>query len=128
MRIALRQRPTSTPTVLIVNEDQGFVTRLRKKIQDAGYRPVWARDGREALAAMTDERPAVILMDENLPAAEASALMSKVDRSPALSRIPRAVLRAEDLAAPASPASSKRIDSSLLVNLIRRLTRSPAGA
>jgi CheY-like chemotaxis protein len=93
----IRRRRTANATVLIVHHDPAFVLHLRRAVKNAGYRPVWARDGREAVVAMTDERPTVILIDGNLPNAETAALISKMNRSPALSRIPRLVLMNEDI-------------------------------
>ena len=110
MATVIRQARTANATVLIVHHDPEVVLRLRSAVKNAGYRPVWARDGREAVAAMTDNRPAVILIDGNLPNAETAALISKMDGSPALSRIPRRVLTTEDIA-PADRAHPSRVSS-----------------
>lgn len=124
MKTAFRERLTSTPTVVIVDDDVDLVGRLRRGIADAGYRPVWARDAHEALLAMTDKRPAAIVIDGRLPDTETSALMAKVDRSPALSRIPRVVLRGGEVAEPdsnASPTCFKSGNLERLLSVIRRM-------
>jgi CheY-like chemotaxis protein len=124
METVFREGLTSVPTVLIVDGDGELVDRLRTAIKDAGYQPVCARDGREAMAAMTHRKPAVILIDDGLAETESSALMAKVGRSPALSRIPRVVLRAAEVAetdSSGSPTRFKRGGLDRILGMIRRL-------
>ena len=86
-----REYRTRQP-IVIVDDDVAFAELLREGIRDAGYRPVWARDGREALTAITHEKPAMVLIDIEMPVMNGSELLAKLARSPALARIPRAVL------------------------------------
>jgi len=127
METVFREGLTSPPTVLIVDGDVDWVGRLRTAIKRAGYQPVCARDGPEALAAMTHKKPAVIVIDGGLSETEISALMAKVERSPALSRIPRVVLRDGEIAEPVSNRSSRFMRGGLerLLDVIRRLVGSP---
>jgi DNA-binding response OmpR family regulator len=78
-------------TVLIVGDDVEVAATLKHVVNDAGYRSMWARGSREAIWAMTDERPALVLIDL-APRIAGRQLLAKMDRSPALARIPRAVL------------------------------------
>ena len=127
METVFRKGLTSPPTVLIVDGDVDWVGRLRTAIKRAGYQPVCARDGPEALAAMTHKKPAVIVIDGGSSETETSALMAKVERSPALSRIPRVVLRDGEVAEPVSNRSSRFMGGGLerLLDVIRRLVGSP---
>ena len=78
-------------TVVMVADDADFVAILREGIRQAGYRPIWARDGREALSAITDEKPAVLLVDVTMSGMNGDGLLATLDRSPALARIPRLI-------------------------------------
>jgi DNA-binding NarL/FixJ family response regulator len=55
-------------TVLIVDDHPSFRTSARRVLEDAGYTVIGeAHDGRSALAAARALRPAVILLDVQLP-------------------------------------------------------------
>ena len=55
-------------TVLIVDDHPSFRTSARRVLEDAGYEVVGeAEDGASALAAVRDLRPAVVLLDVQLP-------------------------------------------------------------
>jgi len=79
--------------IVIVGDDVAFLELLREGISDAGYRTVCARDGSEALAAITNQKPAMIFVDIQMPGMDGASLLAKIERSPVLSRIPRAVLQ-----------------------------------
>jgi CheY-like chemotaxis protein len=78
--------------IVIVGDDVAFLELLREGISDAGYRTVCARDGSEALAAITNQKPAMIFVDIQMPGMDGASLLAKIERSPVLSRIPRAVV------------------------------------
>ncbi|MBV9006945.1 MAG: response regulator transcription factor [Solirubrobacterales bacterium] len=55
-------------TVLIVDDHPSFRTSARRVLEDAGYQVIGeAHDGQSALAAARVLRPAVILLDVQLP-------------------------------------------------------------
>ena len=87
-----RRSPTPVRTIVIVDRDVGFVSIVRERIRQAGYRPIWAPDAPEALAAITHEKPAMLVIDIDVPGICGLELLAKLDRSPALARIPRVVL------------------------------------
>ena len=88
----IRRSPTPIRTVVIVGDDLGFVGMLRERIKEAGCRPIWAPDAREALAAITHEKPAIVVIDIGAPSVRGRELLAKLERSPALARIPRVLL------------------------------------
>jgi len=59
---------TMTQTVLIVDDHPSFRSSARRVLEDAGYDVVGeAPDGASALAAAKELRPAVVLLDIQLP-------------------------------------------------------------
>jgi CheY-like chemotaxis protein len=65
---------------------------MRDEVLAAGFRPICACDGSEAVAAITHEKPALVLIDGALPELERRWLLARMERSAALARILRAVL------------------------------------
>ena len=53
--------------VLVVDDDPVISKALSFKLSSWGYAPVMAADGSEAIAAMREERPGLVLMDVNFP-------------------------------------------------------------
>jgi CheY-like chemotaxis protein len=104
MTPSIRRSPTPVRTIVIVDRDVGFVAIVRERIRQAGYRPIWAPDAREALAAITHEKPAMLVIDIDVPCICGLELLAKLDRSPALARIPRVVLSV----GPAAGSSCRR--------------------
>jgi DNA-binding NarL/FixJ family response regulator len=59
--------PTSPTTILVVDDDQGFRRFTTSLLERAGYTPVEASTGEEAVEAVQKERPALVLLDVKLP-------------------------------------------------------------
>ncbi len=55
------------PIVLVVDDEEIIRTVVGDALQDEGYRVVEASNGREALEAAAQHRPAVILLDMRMP-------------------------------------------------------------
>jgi CheY-like chemotaxis protein len=53
--------------VLVVEDDQDLLTLMEIILADAGYRVRTAREGRAALARVSEEMPGVILLDMRMP-------------------------------------------------------------
>jgi CheY-like chemotaxis protein len=114
-----------TPPILIVDDDAEFAAVLREGIIDAGFRPICACDGREALSAITHEKPAMVLIDIEMPELNGVELIRRMERSPALAQIPRAILTGSNNPALhssiTSPILRKPIQLQQLLALIRRV-------
>lgn len=57
----------SQPSVLLVEDNPDTVEFLSKRLRDAGYEVLVARNGADALRVATQEVPSAIVMDINLP-------------------------------------------------------------
>ena len=54
-------------TILLVEDEAQIARTVRLYLEQAGYKVVWASDGRQGLAAFRQERPSLVLLDLNLP-------------------------------------------------------------
>jgi len=54
-------------TILVVDDEKNIRTALAGILEDEGYRPVFAKDGLEALEAAKKERPDLVLLDIWMP-------------------------------------------------------------
>lgn len=54
-------------TVLVVDDEPEYMRILQKFLEDQGYRPLLAEDGRKALAVYERERPDLVLLDYRMP-------------------------------------------------------------
>ncbi|MFN3981458.1 MAG: response regulator [Caldilinea sp.] len=57
----------SQPTVLIVDDDAFARAHLRDALSEETYRILEAKDGEEAIAVLSSERPQVMLLDLLMP-------------------------------------------------------------
>jgi CheY-like chemotaxis protein len=55
------------PTILVVDDHDGFRTSLRDMFEAYGYQVVEASNGREAIETASSECPDIIVMDLNMP-------------------------------------------------------------
>lgn len=65
---------------------------MSEAIGALGYRTICARDGREAVLALTEEIPAVMLVDMFMPEMTGSEFLGFVKRSAKWSHIPRVIV------------------------------------
>jgi len=78
--------------VLIVEDDSEVASSMSDAIGALGYRTIRARDGREAVLALLEESPAVMLVDMIMPEMTGSDFLGFVKRSTKWSRIPRVLI------------------------------------
>lgn len=53
--------------ILIVEDEAKLIRTVRLYLEQAGYSVAWAEDGQHGLAAFRNEKPALVLLDLNLP-------------------------------------------------------------
>lgn len=66
-RAEMVERMNGSSTVLLVQDDAGTAVRLLRGLQDEGFRPLYASDGRQGLAYARAARPDLVLLDAVLP-------------------------------------------------------------
>jgi two-component system, cell cycle response regulator DivK len=75
-------------TILVVEDQEDNRQILRDLLASAGFRMVEAHDGRQALSVAQSERPALILMDIQLPLVDGYEATRSIKRDPQLKHIP----------------------------------------
>jgi CheY-like chemotaxis protein len=83
---------TRRRTVLIVEDDSDVAMALSDAVEQHGLRALCASNGREALALLEVESPALMLIDLFMPVMNGVELLKIMKQSPALSAIPRIIL------------------------------------
>jgi two-component system cell cycle response regulator DivK len=94
------------PTVLIVDDYRDATEMYAAYLSQAGFRPLEACDGQEALRLASEEMPHVILMDLGLPGMDGFEVTRRLKSNPRTRHIPvvaltahGGLLRIEDLVA-----------------------------
>jgi CheY-like chemotaxis protein len=86
--------PTPRPSVLIVEDDRDVAMTINDVVEDSGYRALCAANGREALALLENEVPALMLIDLFMPVMNGVELLKVIKKSPKLASIPRVIMTA----------------------------------
>ncbi|WP_369601364.1 response regulator [Hahella sp. SMD15-11] len=74
--------------ILIVDDSQTDLTYLANIVRDAGFTPILASDGAEAVARARQEKPGMILMDIIMDGMDGFAACREITHDPALKDIP----------------------------------------
>lgn len=82
------------PAVLIVEDDRDVAATINDVVEERGFRAIRAENGREALARLEDELPALMLIDLFMPVMNGAELLKVIKKSPKLSAIPRIIMTA----------------------------------
>ncbi len=90
---------TNARTVLFVEDDPDLGDVVSMVLSSAGYTPVVAKDGREALERMAASRPGVILLDLMMPGMNGWEFRAAQLRDPAMAKVPVVVMTGDGNAA-----------------------------
>jgi two-component system phosphate regulon response regulator PhoB len=80
--------------ILIVDDEPDALEVLGFKLREAGYAPLFAKDGARAIAIARDERPALIVLDLMLPEVDGLEVCKILRRDPGTASIPVLMLTA----------------------------------
>ena len=84
----------SEPTILLVEDNEMNRDMLVRRLQRAGYKVATAGDGEAALTAMREQKPAVVLMDMNLPVKDGWTACREAQQDASIAEIPIIALTA----------------------------------
>jgi DNA-binding response OmpR family regulator len=83
------------PKILVVDDEPDALEVLGFKLKEAGYVPIFAKDGARAITAAREERPALIVLDLMLPEVDGLEVCKILRRDLATSMIPILMLTAK---------------------------------
>lgn len=121
---------------LILYIEDNFQNRrlVKRLLTKKGYELIEAEDGLQGIALAAREKPALILMDINLPGIDGMEATSRLKSSPDLAHIPIVAVTAQAMrgdrerimAAGCDDYLQKPIDNDQLVNTVQRFIGIPA--
>jgi DNA-binding response OmpR family regulator len=122
------------PSVLVVDDEPNIVVSLEYLLQRAGYEVRVARDGAEALRALAEKKPDLILLDAMMPVRDGYDVCQTVRANPAMKDVRILMLTAKSrdvdqekaLALGADDYVTKPFSTRELVERVRRILGSPA--
>jgi CheY-like chemotaxis protein len=85
---------TGPPSVLIVDDDQEINDIVGMILESRGYRVGSAENGREALAAVRESTPDLVLLDLMMPVMTGIEFLEEMQKDPALAKVPVLILSA----------------------------------
>jgi CheY-like chemotaxis protein len=117
-------------TILIVDDEFSIVETLGELVALEGYASIGVPNGREALAAVREQTPALILLDYMMPVMDGLQVLAVLRADPALAAIPVIIMTAAPLGIPAERRRwdgllLKPFDIGPLMRLIRDLIGPP---
>ena len=125
-RLEARPRPRGRP-ILVVDDDPTVRNLVSDLLRDAGYDPLPAADGEEALRLIEDTRPVLVLLDIQMPnldgASFARELRMRLRQIPVI--VVTGVARPDRAADDANAVAClpKPFDNAALIRLVRRFAR-----
>jgi signal transduction histidine kinase/CheY-like chemotaxis protein/HAMP domain-containing protein len=91
--------PPHRGRLLVVDDDPQVIDLVRQLLDDEPYEVIAATDGQEALEAIADQPPHVILLDLLMPRMDGFTVIEHLQREPQYRHIPVIVLTAKTLTA-----------------------------
>jgi signal transduction histidine kinase/DNA-binding response OmpR family regulator len=126
-------RPGTGTRVLVVEDEPAAFKRLAQELASAGYAPVWARTGEEAVSLARGLRPAAITLDVLLAEMDGWEVLKQLKADPVTRSMPVimvTVLENQELgmALGADDYFVKPVDPELFLKRMRALAPPAAGA
>ncbi len=88
----MRQTETKPPYILITDDDPDILDNLVTVLSSQPYRLATARDGKQCLAMIKQERPDLLILDLLMPRLDGWGVIRELRSDPAYSDLPIMVL------------------------------------
>jgi len=76
------------PKILVIEDNEQNLYLATYVLEAHGYEVIQARDGQEGIEKASQEKPALILLDIQLPGVDGYAVARELRRNPALDNVP----------------------------------------
>jgi CheY-like chemotaxis protein len=130
--------PCDTPTILVIEDDEGLRTVLELGLESEGYRVVKSGNGRDAIRLVAEQAPQVVLLDVMLPGLNgfdicrelrrtgfAAPILMLTGRADEVDRVVGLEIGADDYLT--KPFSQRELAARIRVHLRRACGRTAAG-
>ncbi len=114
------------PVILVVDDDGPILALMRSLLKEFGFQAVTAASGEQAISAARQQRPALVLLDKNMPGMAGDEVIRTLRGEPGFDKVPILLLSGERVsrdelsALGANGAVQKPFDIPLLIEQIRR--------
>lgn len=71
------------PLILLVDDEKDFIDIIGGKLNSSGFEAVGALNGEDALTALKDMKPDLVLLDVNMPGLNGVDVLEKLKENPA---------------------------------------------
>jgi two-component system, OmpR family, phosphate regulon response regulator PhoB len=88
---------TSKPIILVVDDDLPILVLMRNLLREFGFEAVTAENGREALIEARKRKPAVVLIDKNMPGMSGDEVIRALRAEPGFDGLPILILSGEQI-------------------------------
>lgn len=106
--------------ILVVTGDGNFGERLRKVLQDGGYFAVLVKNGVEAVKAMVDTLPHLVLLDVVITGADSYSILAEKQSEPMLAKIPLFLMSTQG-----TPINMRRVPQGAVAEFIVAMHAEP---
>src|ERR1700751_297588 len=114
------------PLILVVNDAAPIIALMRNLLKEFGFQPLTADNGATAIDTARRNRPALVLLDKNMPGMASDEVIRSLRGGPGGDKLPILILSGERLtrsdvaAIGANDAVQKPFDVMALIQKIRR--------
>jgi two-component system phosphate regulon response regulator PhoB len=88
---------TSKPIILVVDDDLPILVLMRNLLREFGFEAVTADSGPQALIEVRKRKPAVVLIDKNMPGMPGDEVIRALRAEPGFNELPILILSGEPI-------------------------------
>lgn len=96
---------TSRPLILVVDDDPPILNLMRSLLREFGFEALTSLGGAEAIAAVREKRPSLVLLDKNMPGMSVTDIVRSLRGEAGLEKVPVLIVSGE----PVGPAELESI-------------------
>ena len=85
------------PVILVVDDDGPILVLMRNLLKEFGFQPVTAETGLKAIDMAREQRPALVLLDKNMPGMTSDQVIRTLRGEPGFDKLPILILSGERL-------------------------------
>ena len=89
---------TDRPTILVVDDDGPILLLMRSLLREFGFDPLTAATGRDAIELARTRKPALVLLDRNMPEMSGDEVIRALRDDVGLDGVPILILSGEPIA------------------------------